>query len=108
MKAGRGCRNKPSPPSAKMMSASAGAVSPYCFASAARASWASAIGLATKAIRGWDLFIGQGLAATRAAGRWEDAHERRARGFRLYDLSIPCRGGADRKGRAGEIGRAHV
>src|SRR4051794_2412888 len=59
------------------------------------------MGLATKAIRGWrELVIGPGLAVSRASGRWEDAHERRARGSRLYDLSIPCRGGADREGGA--------
>src|SRR5215212_10665242 len=64
------------------------------------------MGLATKAIRGWrELVIGPGLAVSRASGRWENAHERRARGFRLYDLSIPCRGGADREGGAGAPAR---
>ena len=39
-----------------------------------------------------------------ALARREDAHER-ARGVRLYDLSLPCRGGADRQGGAGEAAR---
>src|SRR3954447_13667855 len=64
------------------------------------------MGLATKAIRGWrELGIGPGLAVSRASGHWEDARERRARGFRLYDLSVPCRGGADREGGAGAPAR---